>query len=111
MFTKLYLDTTNPRLDIVDLFKTPIVFPLIMSILFHTVMYTAFINLVSYIFTKQILSFKVNTRLLISLLIIMISGYISRVYHVKDIYKGYDNDLLKTREHTDRSFITWIFMS
>lgn len=110
MFTKLYLDTTNPRVAITDLFKPPIILPMLASVILHTLVYAAFTNMVSYIFTNRVLSLKINIRLLIALLIIMIGGYIARIYHVKDICKAYDNDVLKTREHTDKSFITWIFM-
>lgn len=110
MFTKLYLDTTNPHLKMVELISPPIIIPVMISIIFHTVLYMTFTNLVSYIFTRQVLSYRINIRLLIALLLIMIFGYAGRVYHVKDICKAYDNDLLKTREHVDKFFITWVFM-
>jgi hypothetical protein len=41
----------------------------------------------------------------------MIFGFIARFFHVKDIYKAYDNDLDKTRNHLDHRFISWIFIS
>jgi len=110
MFTKLYLDTTNPKLKLYELFKPKILFPMIGSIVFHTLVYTLFCNLVSYIFMSKLLSKQVNTRLVISLIIIMIFGFIARFYNVKDIYQTYHN-MKKTREHLDKLFISWIFIS
>ena len=110
MFTKLYLDTTNPKLKLGELFQPKILFPMIGSIAFHTLVYTLFCNLVSYIFMNKLLSKQINTRLVISLIIIMTFGFIARFYNVKDIYHTYRN-MKKTRQHLDKLFISWIFIS
>ena len=110
MFTKLYLDTTNPKLKLHQLFQSPILYSMIGSILFHTIIYTLFCNLVSYIFINKLLSKQINTRLVISLIIIMMFGFIARFYNVKDIYHTYRN-MKKTRNHLDKLFISWIFIS
>ena len=110
MFTKLYLDTTNPKLKLSQLFEKPIIYSMIGSICFHTLIYTLFCNLVSYIFFNKILSNQINTKLVVSLVIIMIFGFIARFYNVKDIYNQY-HDVKKTREHLDKLYISWIFIS
>jgi uncharacterized membrane protein len=111
MFTKLYLETTNPKLPFSGLFKPTIFMVIIISIIFHTFIYTSFSNLVSYIFFGKILSKSINIRLIVSLLLIMFFGFFGRFFHVKDIYKAYDYNMEKTREHLDKFFINWIFIS
>jgi hypothetical protein len=111
MFTKLFLDTTNPKLQFIELFKPTIFLSIIASVIFHTTIYTAFFNLVNFIFNHKLLSQKTNTALIVSLLIIMSFGFIARFYHVKDIYKAYDEDLQKTRSHLDKLYISWLFIS
>ena len=111
MLTKLYLDTTNPKLQFHQLFQSPILVPMIVSILFHTIIYTLFFNLANFIFFGKVLSNIVNTRLVISLLFIMVFGFIGRFYHVKDVYHAYNENMEKTREYLDKLYITWIFIS
>jgi hypothetical protein len=111
MFTKLYLDTTNPKLTFYQLFQSPILFPMIASISIHTIIYVLFCNMVSYIFYNRILSNQINKRLLLCLLPIMFFGFIARFIHVKDIYTAYNGDMIKTRNHLDKLYISWIFIS
>jgi hypothetical protein len=111
MFTELYLETTNPKLSFYQLFDINIFSKIIFSVIFHTVIYTSFLNLGSYIFFGKILSNDVNIRLISALLLIMFFGFFARVIHIKDIYKAYGYDLEKTRNHLDRLFIGWIFIS
>ena len=111
MFTKLYLDTTNPKNSLYKLLEPKIFIPILISILFHTFIYVSFFNLVSYIFTGRILSNIVNKRLTITLLLIMFFGFIGRFIHVKDVYKAYNGDMTKTRNHLDKLYISWIFIS
>ena len=111
MFTKLYLDTTNPNLTLQDMFQMNILFPMIISIIFHTCIYGAAVNLASYIFFGNMLNPIVNKRFLISLLVIMIFGFFARFFHVKEIYRAYNGDLQKTRQHMDKMYISWIFIS
>jgi hypothetical protein len=111
MFTELYLETTNPKLSFYQLFDINIFSKIIFSVIFHTVIYTSFLNLGSYIFFGKILSNDVNIRLISALLLIMFFGFFGRFIHVKDIYKAYGYDLEKTRNHLDRLYIGWIFIS
>jgi len=111
MFTDLYLTTTDPNLPLSTLFETKVLAQIVFSSIFHTLVYTVFFNLASYIFFGKILSNMINTKLLVSLLVIMISGFFARFFHVKEIYKSYNYDLEKTRNHLDNLYIGWIFIS
>ena len=111
MFTKLYLDTTNPEGRLSDWLAPSILFPMMVSILVHTIMYVSVANLASYIFTGKALAPPVNTRLLACLTAIMTFGYVARFYHVKDVYRAYHQDATKTRQHLDRLYIGWIFIA
>jgi len=111
MFTDLYLQTTDPNLSFGDLFSYPIFKNILISVLFHTILYTSFVNLVSYIFFGKYLSSTINKRLITNLLFIMFFGFFARFYHVKEIYKSYNYNLEKTRNHLDRLYIGWIFIS
>jgi hypothetical protein len=111
MFTDLYLQTTNPKLHFSALLGSLLFTKIIASVLFHTIVYVSFVNIVSYIFNGNLLSNIINIRLVIFLLLIMFFGFFARFLHVKEIYKAYDNDLEKTRNHLDRLYIGWIFIS
>jgi len=41
----------------------------------------------------------------------MFFGFFARFLHVKEIYRAYDSNLEKTRNHLDRLYIGWIFIS
>lgn len=110
MFTKLYLSSTNPNSTLSDIIYENS-YSLIISILFHTILYVLFVHLVYYIFFGRRLSMTINNRLIVALLIIMTFGYIGRYYHVKDVYQAYDNDMTLTREHLDKLYISWIFIA
>lgn len=110
MFTKLYLQTTDPKMTFSEMIGQNIG-PIIISTIFHTIVYTLFINLANFIFFGKILSRQINTRVIITLLLIMSLGYIGRYYHTKDIYNAYHNDIDKTRNHLDKLYITWIFIA
>jgi uncharacterized protein YqhQ len=111
MFTKLYLDTTNPKLCFSQMFQSSILFPMIVSVLIHTIIYILFCNMVSYIFYNRFLSNQINKRLFLCLIPIMFLGFIARFFHVKDIYRAYHGDMVKTRNHLDKLYISWIFIS
>jgi hypothetical protein len=111
MFTKLYLETTNPKLTLSRLFEATIFGPMIVSIIIHTIVYTLFCNVVSWVFFGKFLSNAINIRLISCLIPIMFFGFIGRFVHVKDIYKGYNENMEKTREYTDKHYISWIFIS
>jgi hypothetical protein len=111
MFTDLYLQTTNPKLSLREMFSPIIFTSILFSVVFHTVIYTSFANIVNYIFFGKSLSSLINTRLVSFLLLIMFLGFFARFYHVKEIYTSYGYDLEKTRNHLDRLYIGWIFIS
>lgn len=111
MFTELYLSTTNPNINTVSEMISQNSSPLLVSILFHTIIYMLFINMVSYIIFGRLLSMKINNRLFIISIIIMSFGYIARFYHVKDVYQAYNKDANKTRNHLDKLYITWLFIA
>jgi hypothetical protein len=111
MFTDLYLETTNPKLTLSQFFSKNIMKGIIISVIFHTIIYAVFCNLISYIFFGKVLSKSINIRLIISLLFIMFFGFLARFLHVKEIYKSYHYNLEKTRNHLDRLYIGWIFIS
>ena len=110
MFTDVFLTTTNPKLTIDQFFQSKIISKIGLSIIFHTVRYTAFFNVISYIFFGKVLSNRINQRLMISALLIMTFGYLARFYHVKEIYNAYNHDEKRTREHINHLFITWLFV-
>ena len=111
MFTKLYLDTTNPKLRFAELFQPTIFFPMISSVVFHTIIYSLFLNMVSYIFFGKVLSTEINKRILLFLFPIMFFGFLGRFFHVKEVHRAYDGDMIKTRNHLDKLYISWIFIS
>jgi len=111
MFTDLYLQTTDPKLPFSALFRMNIFKNIILSVIFHTIIYAGFFNLASYIFFGKFLENKVNIRLIISLLLIMFFGFFARFAHVKEVYRSYNYDAVKTREHLDKLYIGWIFIS
>lgn len=111
MFTKLYLDTTNPYLTFTDIFTSQIFAPLIVSVVFHTVVYMTFCNMVSYIFRNALLTYNTNMVMLLCLVPIMFFGYIGRWFHVKDVFRAYNYNMDKTRAHLDKLYISWIFIA
>ena len=108
MFTSLYLSTTNPDLSLPDFFAYS--GDIVLSAVFHTVVYTVFVNVVSFLFTGTILTDIINQRLLVFLMVVMVFGYLARFYHVKEIYQAYQ-DKARTRAHVDQLYIGWIFIA
>lgn len=109
MFTDLYLKTTDPRISLQQMIRENSGL-LILSIIFHTILYASFLNLISFIFSGKLLSSAINIRLILSLLLIMSLGYIGRFYHVKEIYRTHGENIEKAREHVDKFFISWVFL-
>ncbi len=110
MFTKLYLYTTNPKVSWYKFFSKKVMLQIILSIIFHTIIYVLFCNLVSYIFFEKIIDNNTNKRLLISLLLLMFLGYIGRFYHVKQVYKDFNYDYNETKKYLDIHYNSWIFI-
>ena len=108
MFTRLYLSTTNPELSLSDLFSQSGL--ILFSAVFHTMIYIAFVNTLSFIFTGNLLSSIINQRLWIVLITVMVVGYVARFYHVKEIFYAYQ-DKERTRKHVDLLYIGWIFIA
>jgi hypothetical protein len=67
--------------------------------------------MVSFIFFGKLLSSQVNKRLLLFFFPIMYYGYYARFFHVKEIYNAYNGDMMKTRNHLDNLYISWIFIA
>jgi len=111
MFTELYLRTTNPKLGFYECFNIYTIGQIVRSVIFHTVIYMGFFNLVNYIFIGRPLSNRVNIRICVALLSIMFIGFFARYYHIQEIYAGYNGDMEKTRCHIDQHYNTWIFLS
>lgn len=109
MFTELYLRSTDPKTCLEKMIRENLGL-LLLSIIFHTIIYWSFLNLVSFIFLGKTLSTMMNIRLIITLLMIMSFGYIGRFYHVKDIYSAYGENMERTRAHIDKFFISWVFI-
>lgn len=111
MFTKLYLDTTNPKLHFSQLLQQPIITSIVVSVLFHTILYALLCNMAHYIFFRKFLSNETNKMLLAFLIPIMFFGFFARFFHVKEVYNAYNGDMVKTRNHLDKLYISWIFIS
>lgn len=111
MFTNLYLQTTDPKLKLSQLYSPHILPYIFISALFHTIIYCLFFNLASYVFFGKLLTYSVNARLCVTLFLIMSFGFLGRFFHVKDIYRAYHYDMEKTRAHLDKLYIGWIFIS
>jgi len=111
MFTQLYLDTTNPNLTYSQLLGSGLLIKIIAMVILYTIIYSGVVNLAFYIFTGRVLTAKINRRLTLSLILIMFFGYIGRLFVTKDVYAAYNKDPIKTRQHIDKGFISWIFIA
>ena len=109
MFTQLYLQTTDPRTCMYNVLQEN-AGKIALSVIFHTVLYAVFFNLVSFIFQGKVLSSVINIRLFIILLVIMTLGNIARMHHVREIYHAYGENLEKAKKHIDKFFISWLFL-
>jgi hypothetical protein len=110
MFTKLFLLTTDPKLRWSSFFSVSIFSMITISVLFHTIIYALFCNIVSYIFYGKILSKIVNIRLCIALLLIMFFGYIGRLMHAKEAYNDFNDNYDKTKNYIQQHYNSWIFI-
>jgi len=110
MFTEVFLATTDPNLTFSQVFRSQLFVQIAASIVFHIIIYVAFLNLVSAIFSGKPLAFVINQRLVAALLVIMVGGYMARACYVKEIYRAYRGNDAQAREHVDKVFTTWIFI-
>jgi uncharacterized protein YqhQ len=110
MSTKLFLETTNPKLTWNDVVNKNLIFSIFLSIILNTFVYTIILNLTSYVFLGKILSNNINIRLIMVLIIIMIFGYIGRNMHSREVYRAFHGDEKKTRDFLNQHYNSWIFL-
>jgi len=110
MFTKLFLQTTDPKLDWSTFFSTPIMVMVILSIIFHTILYTAFLNIASFVFLNKFLNKQINARLICCLFLIMFFGYIGRLWHSKETLQDFSNNYEKAKYYLQQHYNSWIFI-
>ena len=110
MFTNVFLITTDPTLPVSSLLRFQVISQIVLSIVFHTIVYMGVVNTFSYVFFGRMLSSTINQRLLVALLLIMAVGYIARMVHVREIYRAYHQDETRSRDHINRLFISWVFI-
>ena len=111
MFAEIYLHTTNPELSFSEIFRGKWILLILMSILCHAIVYLAFINCVHYIFLNKVLDNNKNINIFCILFAVMVAGYVGRVLNVQNIYRAYNKDAKKTREHCDKVYLTPIFIA
>ena len=109
MFTDLYLATTDPTPSLSAMLSKNAQ-PILVSVLFHTVVYVVAANLAYYIFLNKPLPAATNQRLFGALIVIMVLGYVARHVHVQEIYASYQRNMEKTRKHLDLLYISWTFI-
>jgi hypothetical protein len=110
MSTKLFLETTNPKLTWNEVIKKNLIFYIFLSIILNTTVYTIIFNLSSYVFLGRILSNNINIRLIMVSIIIMIFGYIGRIMHSREVYRAFNGDEKKTRKFLNQHYNSWIFL-
>ena len=110
MSTKLFLETTNPKLTWNDVVKKNLIFYIFLSIILNTTVYTIIFNLTSYVFLGKILNNKINIRLIMVLIIIMIFGYIGRNMHAKEVYRAFNGDDNLTKNFLNQHYNSWVFL-
>jgi hypothetical protein len=77
------------------------------SVIFHTILYLVSFNIGSYVLFGNTLAPDVNIRIGVFLILVMAFGFLARFYHVKEIYHFEE----KGKEHVDKAYITWFFLS
>jgi hypothetical protein len=114
MCTELYLITTNPDTQFTDLFRPRVFGLLLLSIAVHTILYATAFNAASYIATGRLLPNVVNARLHLALVLVMISVFIGRLVHVKEVYATFPKDSTgrnAAKEYVDKHYVSWVFLS
>jgi len=107
MATKLYFETTDPA---ISLLQPRILLKISVSVLAHTIVYTLFLNAASYMLRGRSLSTQTNKRIMIGLAILMFLGFFARHWRAKDAYRHFQ-DLGKTREFMNHGYVCWVFLS
>lgn len=107
---EIYLDTTNPKTEYFRILKADV----IISILIHVVIYITCLFLLSKVTNIKV---KINEKLIIGLIILMIFGFFARLLRSKSIYSLLLRDnkeniaLQKTRNIMNNTYLVWYFLS
>ena len=104
MYT-VYAATTDPQLSWKQYFSCRIQCLILSSVLFHVMVYTAFVNLAWWVLTNHL--FYANDRLVVVLFWIMYLGYMGRVIHVREIYRHRRQG---AQAFVDQHYNSWIFL-
>ena len=113
IFYKTFIDTINPENDYTILTKEGV----IISIIIHIIAYFSVYKFILILFEIQDKSID-SSKLLFSLLTIMISGYIGRLSRSKSIYnyylkKGFNKKNSKkiAMKQINNAYFTWYFLA
>ena len=112
MFSKLYFETTVPETPYKRLFSIDV----IISIVFHVILYTIFLYLLSLIFNLKLSYDKYKIFILI-VLVIIIFVYPIRLFRFKSLNKtlldyGFDKKLARqvSVDIGNNAYYTWYFL-
>jgi hypothetical protein len=111
IFTDVFFETTNPHTPYTRLAK----YDVLVSIIFHTVSYLLIIYIFSFLFNLKV-NKQTYFKLTIFLIIVMILGYIGRLYRVKSNYNylkskyGSQEALYITNQLTYNGYYTYYFL-
>ena len=113
IFYETFINSINPEND----YKMLINEGVIISIILHVIGYFSFYKFILILFNMQDKSID-SSRLVLSLLIIMISGYIGRLSRSKSIYnyylkKGINKKSSKkfAMKQINNAYFTWYFLA
>lgn len=111
IFTDVFFETTNP----ITSYNRLVNIDVMLSIIFHTVSYLFIVYIFSFLFNLK-LNKQVYFKLTIFLIIVMILGYICRLYRVKSNYNylksiyGHKEALDITNTLTYNGYYTYYFL-
>jgi len=111
LFTDVFFETTNPHSSYKRLAKMDV----FISIIFHTVSYLLIVYIFSFLFNLK-LDKQTYIKLSIFFAIIMVLGYIGRLYRVKSNYNylksiyGHKEALDITNNLTYNGYYTYYFL-
>ena len=111
IFTDVFFETTNP----ITSYNRLVNIDVMLSIIFHTVSYLFIVYIFSFLFNLK-LNKQVYFKLTMFLIIVMILGYIGRLYRVKSNYNylksiyGHKEALDITNTLTYNGYYTYYFL-
>jgi len=109
IFYKTFLETTDPNTEYSQLLSFHVIYSIIVNVVLYTIAYGLLVHLFN--LPKK---FKI---FVISIICVMISGYIGRLARVKSIYNVLleNTDIHHAREKAMKtirqSYFTWYFLS